>query len=184
MELDQAIQSRRSVKKFSSKKPDWRDILEAINSARYAPMAGNNYTLKFIFVDKSKIIKKIAEYCQQDWISQVQYIVVACSIPSITINKFGERGKNYFRQQAGAAIENFLLKIEELGLATTWVGHFVDEEIKKELSIPKDAEIEAVFPIGYEFKKSSPKTKIELDRILYFNKWGEKRMKPLEKQEV
>ena len=51
MELNKAIKKRRSVRKFKDKKPNWRDILECIDSVRYAPMAGNNFTLKFILVD-------------------------------------------------------------------------------------------------------------------------------------
>ena len=56
MDLTKAIQSRRSVRKFKDKKPNWRDIIECIDSMRYAPMAGNNFTLKFILVtDEEKI---------------------------------------------------------------------------------------------------------------------------------
>jgi len=185
MDLDKAIRERHSVRKFKDKKPDWRNIIEAIEAARYAPMAGNNYTVRFIVVDKPEIIQQIAEASQQPWISQVHYVVVACSILSRVTNEFGERAKIYTRQQAGAAIENFLLKLEERGLATCWVGHFVEDEIKRELKIPDDAVVEALFPIGYEFKKPlTRRTKADIDSILYFNKWKEKRMKPLEKVEA
>ena len=45
--------------------------------------------------------------------------------------------------------------------------------------------IEAVFPIGYEFKKQSKqKRKIDLDRILYFNQYGNKKIKNPKKLEV
>ena len=61
MELNKAIQSRTSVRKFSSKKPDWRNIIECIDAARYAPIAGGMYALKFILVDNLETIKKISE---------------------------------------------------------------------------------------------------------------------------
>ncbi len=61
MDLDKAIKSRKSVKKFKDKKPDWRDIIEVIDSMRYAPMAGNNFSLKFILVDNKEKIKKISK---------------------------------------------------------------------------------------------------------------------------
>ena len=48
MELDRVIKKRKSVKNFTNKKPDWRDIVDAIDSARFAPMAGNKFNLKFI----------------------------------------------------------------------------------------------------------------------------------------
>src|SRR3990167_8054696 len=173
MELDKAIKSRASVRRFKSKKPDWRDIIECIDIARYTPTAGNNYILKFILIDDSDIIKKIANACQQDFISQAHYLVVVCSNPSRLINSYGEKGETYSRQQAGAGIQNFLLKIEESGLSTCWVGYFVESQIKTALKIPGDVSVEAVFPIGFEFeKKRARKAPIDLDRILYFNAYG------------
>ena len=177
MKLDKAIESRRSVRKFKTKKPDWRDIIECINSARYAPMAGGMYTLKFILVDDEAIIQKLADAAQQHFISKTKYVVIVCTNPSRTINSYEERGKVYCRQQAGAAIENFLLKIKEKGLATCWVGAFVEKLVKKALDIPENIDVEAMFPIGYEFEKpKTRKIKIDLDNILYFNKYDNKKM--------
>lgn len=178
VELDKAIESRRSVRRYKRKKPNWRDIIKAINSARYAPMAGNNYTLKFIIVSDEKSIQKITDACQQDFIGTAKYIVVVCSNPSRTINAYGKKeGEKYVRQQAGAGIQNFLLKIQELGLSTCWIGYFAEDQIKKELNIPEDCYVEAIFPIGYEFEKSkTQKRKIDIDNILYFGKYGEKKL--------
>ena len=185
MELDKAIKSRSSVKKFNSKKPDWRDIIECIDAARYAPMAGGNYTLKFILVDDSEKIRNIAEACQQPFVGTAHYIVVACSNPSRTTNAYGKQGEVFLRQQAGAAIENFLLKLEESGLSTCWVGYFVEEQIKHVLQIPENIQVEALFPIGFEYeKKKVKKAKIDLDNILYFNSYGEKKMRPPRKMNV
>jgi len=177
MDLDKAIKSRQSVRKFSSKKPDWRDIIECIDSVRYAPMAGNYFSLKFIVVDDKKKIEKLAEAAQQDFILKAQYVVVVCTNPKTTLNAYEERGKIYCRQQAGAAIQNFLLKIQEKGLSTCWVGYFVDEQIKNELKIPANINVEAIFPIGYELGKTRKKSKINIDHILFFNKYKEKKMK-------
>jgi nitroreductase len=178
MELDKVIKNRRSVRKFKDRKPDWRRIIECIDSARFAPMAGNNYTVKFIVVDDEEKIKKITQSCQQDFIAQAKYVVVVCSNPSRTINEYGEKGEVFCRQQAGAAIQNFLLRITESGLSTCWIGYFVEEQIKKTLDIPKDVNVEALFPIGYESEKpKTRKMKIDLDRILYFNSYGNVKMK-------
>lgn len=178
MELNKAIQGRHSVRKFSNKKPDWRTIIECIDAARYAPMAGNNYTLKFIVVDDVEKIRKIAEAAQQNHVGQVHLIVVVCSNPSRPMNEYGKTGEVYSRQQAGAAIENFLLKVEESGLATCWVGYFIEDQVKEILKIPNEMNVEAIFPIGYEFEKPKVrKAKIDMDRILYFNTFGNVKMK-------
>ena len=107
MDLDKAIKSRRSVKKFKDKKPDWRDIIDCIDSTRYTPVAGGSFTLKFILVDDKEKIQKISKISQQPFISQAHYLVVVCSTISRATNSFGKRGEIYLRQQAGAAIQNF-----------------------------------------------------------------------------
>ncbi len=177
MDLDKAIQNRHSVRKFKSKKPNWREIIECIDAMRYAPMAGNNFTLKFILVDDSEKIQKLAEASQQPFISQAHYVVVVCSNPSRTKNAYGKRGEMYCRQQAGAAIQNFLLKIQEAKLATTWIGHFVESQVKRILKIPEDINVEAFFPIGYEEGKTSKKRKIDLQTTMHYGAYGERKKK-------
>ena len=185
MDLDKAIKSRESVRKFSSKKPNWRNIIECVDSARYAPNAGNNYTLKFILVHDTETIKKIAKACQQDFIASAHYVVVVCSNPSRLVNAYGKSGETYSRQQAGASIQNFLLKIEAVGLSTCWVGYFAETQIKEVLKIPNDVNVEAVFPIGFQYeKKRMKKTPIDLDRILYFDKYGNTKMSKKESVDV
>ena len=178
MDLTKAIHSRQSIRGFSSKKPDWRNIIECIDILRYAPMAGGNYTLKVIMVDEPKLINKLAEASQQDFISEAKYVVVICSDPKRTVNAYEERGKNFVRQQAGAAIQNFLLKITEYGFSTCWIGYFIEEEIKNILDIPEEIQVEALFPIGFQKeKKRTKKVPIDLNNILYFNEYGNKKMK-------
>ncbi len=178
MDLDKAIKSRRSAKHFSDKKPDWREIIECIESMKFAPMAGNNFSVKAIIVDDKEKISNISKACQQGFVSQANYLVVVCSNESRTLNAYGKKAKDFLRQQAGSAIQNFLLKLEEKNLDTCWVGYFSEEQIKRELNIPKDVFIEAIFPVGHMSKqfKIKPKRKTSIDSFLYFNAYGNKRM--------
>ena len=185
MEFNKVIQERHSVRKFKAKEPDWRDIIEAIDSARYAPMAGNNFSLKFILVNEKEKLKRLAEATQQPFVEDVKYILVVCTVPSRTTLAYEERAQRYLPQQAGAAIQNILLKITDMGLSTCWVGHFVDTIVKETLSISEDVTVEALLPIGYEFKKlTTRKAKIDMDNILYFNKYKNKRLVPPRKPYV
>ena len=180
MQLDKAIKTRKSVRRFSStKKPDWRKIIRAIDFARFAPRAGNMFIIKFILIlDKGKI-KELAQACQQNFVSEADYVVAAVSDDPKFSSFYKERGEKYARQQAGAAIENFLLSLNEFGLSTCWVGHFDDNAVKRILAIPDTATVEALFPIGYETKvEAQEKLKPDLENILYFNKWKNKKMEP------
>jgi nitroreductase len=185
MELDKAIKERRSVKNYKDKPADWRDVLECIDYARFAPMAGNIYSPRFILVSDSKKIKKIAEACQQDHVAKVKYLVIVCSDKKKTQSSYRKDAEKYIKQQAGAAIQNVLLAIQQKGLSTCWTGHFVEQMIKAELKIPGDVDVEAVLPIGYPHKIARRNKRIiELHKILFYDQWGENRMVPLIKMDV
>jgi nitroreductase len=171
MNFDKIINERKSVRKFSRKKPDWREIIEAIDVARKGPLAGNIPTLFFMLIDDSEKIAKLAKAANQDFIADTSFVVVICSDKADAVRSYGERGEIYVRQQAGAAIENFLLKITESGLGTCWVGSFVDEQVKTILKIPEHIYVEAMFPIGYPFLEGKQKRKPPFDRCLFFNQW-------------
>jgi nitroreductase len=181
MQLDKSIEKRCSCREFKSKKPDWRKIIKAIDKARLAPLAGNIPSLKFILVSDKDTIKKLSKATNQEFVSQVHYIVVFVSNNKQLVRAYDKRGKRYCRQQAGAAIENFLLKIEDLGLSTCWVGAFADNSVKSILKIPEKLDVEALFPIGYAAQDDKQRKKPELDACLYFDKWDNKYMKPLRK---
>ncbi len=185
MGIYESIRARQSIRSFKNKKADWRRIIKAIDSARFAPMAGNFFSLRIILVDDSNKIKKLASASEQDFISQVSFVVVFCTSPNLTIRSFGEEGKSFLKQQAGAAIENFLLSLEEEELSSSWIGHFDERAVKQTLGIPEEIEVEAMFPIGYkEDKKVSKKRKSSLENYLYFNTYKNKRIKKIKKVNV
>ena len=175
MQLQKAIKKRRSIRSYKNKKPDWRDIIDCIDSTRYSPYAGGYYSLKFLILDNEKDIQLIAELSDQDFIKEAPYVVIFVSDTSITKHVYPERGETYSKQQAGAAIQNFLLSAVEKGLSSCWIGHFNKEKITKEFKIKGD--IEAILPIGYA--KEEPKRK-EIEPSLFnrtfFHEFGNKRM--------
>jgi nitroreductase len=169
MQLDDAI------KKYSDKKPDWRKVIQAMDAARYAPIAGNINTLKFILIEDKEKIKKVADACQQDFVYQAQIIVVLVSEEHQIKKMYPERAEMFLRQQAGAAIQNFLLELTQKKIASCWVGYFDADLIKKALDIPEEAFVEAVFPIGTETKvKTTEKKKAELENMVFFDKYKNK----------
>jgi nitroreductase len=175
MKLSEAIDKRTSVRRFSKKKVRWDYVLEAIDAAIKAPFAGNVNNLIFIIVEDPTLINKLTECCQQDWVADASYVVVVCSDPHKLEMMYQDKGKDYGKQQIGAAIENFLLKITDLKLASCWIGAYTEDYIKKELEIPENIDIEALLPVGYAYKgtgakKTKPK-KASLEKIIRWNSW-------------
>lgn len=179
MQLKKAIESRRSIRRYKPKSPNWKRIIECIDSARFAPMAGNLFTLNFILIDDFEKIQKIADASFQPFIAEAKYLVVFISNKGKTQNSYEERSEKYIKQQAGAAMQNFLLRLEEEGLSTCWIGLYDDDKIKEILNIPDKHEVEAIFPIGYAAER--PKQRHsgfrDINGYLFFNKFKNKRMK-------
>ena len=179
MKLHDAILKRRSVREFKDKKIDWRDVLDCLESTKYAPMAGGYYSLKFLLIDDKKQIDKVAEWASQDWIKSAKYLVFFVSDPSITKNQYKERAERYLHQQAGAAIQNFMLTMTEKKISTCWIGHYNDEKLKEIFQISGSSTIEAIIALGYE--KEKPKTRKILPDLynrISFHTWGNKRINP------
>ncbi len=180
MEFDDVIEKRHSVRSFKSKKPSWKSVLLAVEAAAKGPFSGNHNNIRFVIVEDKENIEKIADYCHQTWIAESSTLIVVCGDETHLENLYGERGRVYSRQQAGAAIENFLLKIADLDLSACWVGSYTDELIRNLLQIPSHMQIEAVIPVGYEeevrAKPKHPRTKKSIESSIYWEKWqGDKR---------
>ena len=184
MEFDSVIKKRKSAQAFTAKKPSWKAILDAIDSAIQNPFAGNHNNLKFLIIEDSKTINKIANLAEQTWISESSTLVLICSNETHLENIYGERGRIYSRQQAGAAIQTLLLKLVDLGLSACWVGAYSDKDIKHLLSIPNKIQIEAIIPIGYENKavKIEKKKKEHLEKVIYWESWFNDKRPPLFKE--
>ena len=175
MDFDVVIRNRKSARKFKSKKPSWKDVLEAIDSAIQGPFAANQNNLKFLIVEDKKRIGEIASCCEQEWIADSDILVVVCSEDTNLENVFGERGRIYSRQQAGAAINTLCLKLIDLGIGSCWVGAYNDNSLKELLKIPEHIQIEAVIPLGYSENEPGKKNKRNLENVLYWEKWDMRR---------
>lgn len=178
MKCIEAIESRCSIRQFSNKKVKWADVLEAIDAANQAPFAGNINNLKFIIVENHDTIQKLTECCQQHWINDANFIVVVCAETRKLTGLYDNLGKTYSKHQVGAAIQNFLLRITDLGLASCWIGSFVESQIKRTLKIPENYDVEALLPIGYPSKKPKKSRKERLENTIYWETWNQEK-KPI-----
>jgi len=172
MEFNEVIKQRKSHRSFKKKSADWRKVMEAIDAANQAPFAGNQNHLKYIIVQNKETIRQLAKHTNQIWVNEAPIIVVICSNDSHLENQYHERGRIYGKQQAGAAIENLLLSLEDQGLAACWVGAFTDELVRHDLNIPSHIQIEAIIPIGMSNDKTPRKKKKDFERTIYWERWN------------
>lgn len=179
MEFDAVIEKRRSARSFiQNKRPTHRQLLAAVDAARKCPFAGNWNNFKFIIVENPDSIKKLAQYADQLWIAEAPTVVIVYANENHLESMYGERGRIYSRQQAGAFIHTFMLKLTDIGLSSCWVGAYNDEMIRSTFGIPGHFLIEAIIPVGYE-KYEKGKTlqapKKQIASIIDWEVWDKSR---------
>lgn len=178
MEFNSVIKKRASIRKYSDKKVSPTLITEIINTANLAPSPDNLPILTYVVIEDFETKNKLAEAARQEFIRDAPFLIVICSNKKKTQIMFDERAEKYIRQHAGAAIENMLLKITDLGLVSCWIGAFADDMVKDILKISDDdeMEIEAIIPVAYASKLYKPKEKFKpgLTNRLFFHEWKNK----------
>lgn len=181
MDFEKVIKKRTSVRRYSSKKIKLEQVMEIIDQAgNLAPSPGNLPIVRYVVVDNPDLIEKIAQACQQPFVSQAPFIIVICTDSKDVEKAYDKRTNKYVKQHTGAVIENMLLKITNMKLASCWVGAFSDTTIRTALNIPDNIDIEAVIPIGHQpvYDKITQKRKPTVENRVYFNAYKNKHYRP------
>lgn len=172
MELSHVLKLRRSIRKFALKGVSMQEIGEICQAAMLAPAAGNIPTIHFIIVSKKETIKLLASACQQPFLVQAPYVIVVYSDPRHVVRSYGKKRATYTRQQAGAAIENMLLRATDLELGACWVGWFDEDMVKRAVFIPVWGQVEALIPVGHPNEDPIPRKKKDLKLVTRFEQYG------------
>jgi SagB-type dehydrogenase family enzyme len=84
----------------------------------------------------------------QDWVGDGAAVIVVAAVYERTTRKYGDRGVRYVHMEVGHVAQNIYLQAAALGLGTTLVGAFHDDDVARVLGLP-DAEVPlAILPIG------------------------------------
>jgi len=134
-------------------------VTKILESARYAPSAGNYQPWEFIIVKDPETKRQLVEATMnQEWIIDVPVLIVVCTNSRLAGAVYGERGlKLYGIQAAAAATQNILLTAEALGLSTCWIGAFSEIIVSRILECPDYVRPCAIVTMGYsDFKPFAP----------------------------
>lgn len=173
MKVSDAIRKRRSVRHYSTKAVKWGDIVEVLDAAKYTPMAGNVFSLRFVVVADKKKKADISTYCLDQYFMQdAPYLIVVCSDLEQVKTLYGELAEEYGTRQAAAAVQNMLLQATELGLASCWIGSFDGNAVRSVLKIPDRIKVETIITLGYSKGKQEMPIKQNLNKFTFFEEYG------------
>ncbi|MDD4901818.1 MAG: nitroreductase family protein [Patescibacteria group bacterium] len=172
MTVKEAIQKRRSIRKYQNKEIPAEIIDELLEAARWAPSARNVQPWAFKVVtgaeDKAKL--KENHVFMRDFVYDAPAIIICCvTEEDYPKDKFQAGMQATFDKWSmidiGLATENILLQATELGLGGCVVGMIDMEKIKSVLNIPEKYFIPYVVPIGYPDETPAPTPRKSLEEI-------------------
>ncbi len=185
MDILTAIETRRSIRRFTDQPVEPEKIKTILDAARKAPSWTNGQCWHFIVVTDQNTKEKIAELSSvesffaprgyktnpaQKGIAKAPVVIVATANPKASGNLWGQP---YYMTDIGIASQNIMLTAHSLGLGTVFVGVFYEDKIKELLDIPEDIRVVGLFPIGYPATEQRKKTgRKELKEIASSEKWG------------
>ncbi|MBI5847966.1 MAG: nitroreductase family protein [Nitrospirae bacterium] len=184
MELFEAIQTRRSVRKFSDRPVEEEKLQQLLEAVRMAPSWANMQCWRFVVVKETATKQQISElsYVESFFapkgykvnpakkaLAEAPVVIVACADP-VKSGVLWEQ--TYYMTDLGIACQNLWLAARGLGLGTVFVGVFDESKLRELLGIPSDIRVVGLFPLGYplEEKTGGPARK-PLGEIVFTEKW-------------
>lgn len=156
MNVREAIEKRRTIRKYRQTPIDLATLHELIDCARLAAYGANLQPLKFMAINDAKTVSAIfpltrwAGYlpdgAPKSGEEPTAYIAI---LGDMEIKKNGA-----FEVDAGAAVTNMMLRATELELGTCWLGSIDREKIPALLNLPENLKLVYLLAVGEPMQES------------------------------
>jgi len=179
MELKQAIEGRRSIRKFLNHPVEREKINACLEAARLAPSACNSQPWHYIVLDdpavKEAFCKQVFNgvYKISRWAAQAPVLVAVVSDKGSVISRLGGylRRTEFYLVDQGISGEHFALRAHDLGLGTCWIGWVDSQKASQFFKLPSGKKIEHLFALGYPAENPAPRPRAKLEEIVSYNKF-------------
>ncbi len=179
MELQKAIETRRSIRAYdASKSVTKEDLLTLIHAAQQAPSWKNTQTGRYDIVCSKERKEKVLSDCLPAFNEKNAKGAAALIVTSFVKDCSGfdtekgspsnEIGNGWGMYDLGLQCENLLLKAKEMGLDTLVMGIRDAKSLRELLDIDETQEIGPVIALGYAADGPRPKERKPLDEIVRF----------------
>jgi len=193
--LQSLISKRKIVRNYVESKKNYPELKTIAKYAIKIPTAGFSRGIEIIHVSEKQNIELLAKYSNEDiyvekgyekWISKsVSLFLIIINVDAyhkryneidkITSKKSTDWETPYWYVDAGAAMMNCMLLIEEAGLRSGFLGshNMSNDKIKKHLSIPDEYLLLGFITAGVE-NESKNNTKTRKKRKIVHNEYFSK----------
>lgn len=153
MDLMNLLKERYSVRMFSDKPVEDDKLNQILEAGRVAPTAVNFQPQRILVLKSKDALDKLKNCTRYHFDAPVALIV--CYDNTVSWKR---KYDNYDMGAVDAAIvtTQMMLETANLGLGTTWVGHFEPAAVVREFELPENIIPVAILPIGYPSESAEP----------------------------
>ena len=153
------LSKRRSIRSFKNDVVDELKLNKILDACNLAPSSGGLQTFEIYHIKNKEIKERLVLAAKdQTFIAQAPLLLVFCTNPSRSVERFGERSKLFSIQDATIAAAHAQITAHALGLSTVWIGAFDENKVSEILELPQGQRPVVILPIGYDNEKPKEKT--------------------------
>lgn len=156
MSFKELAKNRYSCRKMSDKKVSRELVEQIVEAGILAPTAVNKQPYKIFLMDSDEAKENLKKVTSYTFGADV-FLVVGYKKDEAWVRSFDQM--NFASVDASIVATHMIMQIEDLGLATTWVGYFDAPLLKEMYPQMKDYELIAIFPVGYPADDAEPSPK-------------------------
>jgi len=178
MELDEIINSRRSIRRYQKKTVEHHLIEQCIKAAINAPSWKNSQTARYHVVESEAVLNQIKKEALPEFNAHNCQDAPVLIIATFVKNRSGferngtetnECGQGWGYYDLGLHNMNFILKARELGLDTLIMGIRDEKKIREILNIDENEIIVSIISLGYrDIDPDKPKRKCVEDITKFY----------------
>ena len=180
MEVLEAIEARRSIRRYKATPVDNKTIELILEAAHWAPSWANTQCWRFIVVRDSNIKAELANITTHnnpatDAIRNAPVVIVACAKLGKSGYYPGEQATDkgdWYMFDVALAMQNLALADHSRGLGTVHTGLFDAKRAASILGIPQGFCVVEMTPLGYPEEEPQVRPRKELSEIVSYDKYG------------
>jgi nitroreductase len=170
MDFLELAKARYSVRKFSQQQVEPDKLDRILEAGRLAPTAANAQPQRILVLNSEASLRKL-KTCTTYHFNAPLVLLIGYDTTASWKRPYDNNDSGYV--DASIVTTHIMLEAANLGLGSTWVGHFDPAVIRKAFALPPTIVPVALLPIGYPDKASVPNPnhdkRYEKDKTIFYN---------------
>jgi len=162
MEVEEAIEKRRSLRALDRIQVEDERVEELIRAASLAPSCFNNQPWRFVVVRGEDALERLKDTLNRgnSWAKDASLIIAVLTREDLDC-VVGTR--RYYQFDVGMAVGMMMLRAEDMGLVAHAIAGFDEEAARSVLNVPEEMELVTLVIVGK--KSENPEEKLSGSKL-------------------